>query len=215
MPCRHRNSARRAGLEHVHCSFDFKGRSHFTGAVAHASQFVLDVRHDPLLSHAHAQMHLQDADDPAIAAAWHVYMETQDFNDLADTMLRILRREARLTAQRAVDPQVSAIQELVQLGGLTPEEGTGLLTILAVEHKVRARCLHFCDALVWNGCTLLCCVQVLQAAFEAYHEDGNINELVDTLKLIHRWTSQPAAAPHAPHAVQSMPLEQEHPGVRA
>lgn len=60
-----------------------------------------------------------------------------------------------------------------------------------------------------------CCVifvQVLQAAFEAYHEDGNIDELVDTLKLIHRWTSQPAAAPHA---APSMSLDEEHPGVHA
>lgn len=93
--------------------------------------------HSHLVSHSHVQMRLQDADDPAIAAAWHVYMETHDFNDLADTMLRILRREARLATQRAVDPQVSAIHELVQVGGLTPEEGTGLLASLAVDHKAR------------------------------------------------------------------------------
>ncbi len=79
---------------------------------------------------------MENAGDPAIAAAWHVFMETEDFNDLVDTMLRILRREARLAGQGAADPRVDAIAELVRVGKLQISEGTGLVAILKTDHKV-------------------------------------------------------------------------------
>lgn len=56
--------------------------------------------------------------------------------DLKDTLLRVLRREAIQAARQEVSAQRDALDTLVNMGKLTVEEGSNLQTVSASNHQV-------------------------------------------------------------------------------
>ena len=87
-------------------------------------------------------------------AAWQSYVATRDRNALEDEMLRILEREANKVAH---DLQASIINDLIDWGKLPEAVGEQILMSLPREHKV------------------------VEAAFDAFADNGDVDDLVDTL----------------------------------
>lgn len=80
-----------------------------------------------------SQLTLQAQGDPAIRAAWEVYVQSRDIEDLVDTMLRIIQRESSSISVEEETSQLRqrAIRTLVRLKKLSGPVGDALIGVLA------------------------------------------------------------------------------------
>ena len=111
--------------------------------------------------------------DNAVRAAWYTYTVTLDRLDLERTLLGIVAREAAAASGGPTQDQMLAMVEYqFAVGRISPAETDQLMNLVVAGHSV----------------TL--------AAFEAYSVDGDVEELMDTLKLAVRHASSPAPTSH-------------------